>query len=86
MPDVPARTGPLGGVLVTPTCLICRTKFYGWSYSAPPEDCDCGANFNDEQWREEGGDERRAKLTKRWQTIQDHADDPNWNWPVEDES
>lgn len=25
-----------------PLCIICNTKFFEWSWSAPPEDCDCG--------------------------------------------
>lgn len=66
-------------------CLICKTSFYYQSFSSQAEDCDCGANFDEEQWRDEGGDERRAKLTQRWQTMQDHADDPSWNVPTEDE-
>lgn len=66
-------------------CIICQTDFCYQTFSGPAEDCDCGANFTQEAWRDEGGDERRAKLTQRWQAIQDHADDPNWDWPSEEE-
>ncbi len=58
------------------TCIICQTRFYHQTFDSPAEPCDCGANFTKADWREEGGDERKARLTKRWEWMETSPDAP----------
>lgn len=48
-------------------CIVCRTKFYDSSFSAPAEPCDCGlcwgARLDDLTPRDH---ERLADLRARW--------------------
>lgn len=54
------------------TCVICQTKFSEWSWSSPPEPCDCGACVTKlESW--EMAPEALEALREAWRKAQEEA-------------
>lgn len=48
-----------------PTCVICNSRFYAQSWSAPAEPCDCGAELTSREVYEMDPD-RVRELRRRW--------------------